>query len=363
MRICLISTEIFAWGKYGGFGRATRTIGRELVKRGCEVFAVVPRRAGQGAVEMLDGIQVLSFSPRFPWAAKRLFERCDADVYHSCEVSYASHLALKAMPHRRHIATFRDPRNLRDWRTEFSLPSLSRFQVLQNFIYESFLVGSAVRRMDAHYTIGKHLIPKVQRMYRLDVEPRFLPTPVAVPDRIRKAARPTVCYVARLDRRKRPKLFLELAGEFPEVRFIAVGGSRDKSWERSLRQTYGRLANLEMTGFIDQFSSRRHSEALEQSWIMVNCAPREAMPNSFLEAAAHQCAILAGVDPDGFASRFGYHAEQDDFADGLRFLLDQDRWRERGRLAASHIRSVFEIGRAVDLHLEAYEQLLHRKVA
>ena len=34
MKICLISVEIFAWGKYGGFGRATRIIGRELVKRG-----------------------------------------------------------------------------------------------------------------------------------------------------------------------------------------------------------------------------------------------------------------------------------------------------------------------------------------
>jgi len=34
MRVCLISVEIFAWGKYGGFGRATRLIGRELAKRG-----------------------------------------------------------------------------------------------------------------------------------------------------------------------------------------------------------------------------------------------------------------------------------------------------------------------------------------
>ena len=33
MKVCLISTEIFAWGKYGGFGRATRMIGGELVKR------------------------------------------------------------------------------------------------------------------------------------------------------------------------------------------------------------------------------------------------------------------------------------------------------------------------------------------
>jgi hypothetical protein len=44
--------EIFAWGKYGGFGRATRIIGRELVKRGYEVYAVVPRRPGQKPVEL-----------------------------------------------------------------------------------------------------------------------------------------------------------------------------------------------------------------------------------------------------------------------------------------------------------------------
>ena len=37
MRICLICVEIFAWGKYGGFGRATRMIGRELVRRGRDV--------------------------------------------------------------------------------------------------------------------------------------------------------------------------------------------------------------------------------------------------------------------------------------------------------------------------------------
>ena len=47
MRICLISVEIFAWGKYGGFGRATRTIGRELAQRGHEVFAVVCTVGGE----------------------------------------------------------------------------------------------------------------------------------------------------------------------------------------------------------------------------------------------------------------------------------------------------------------------------
>ncbi len=44
MRICFISTEIFAWNKYGGFGKATRILGKELIKKGIEVFAVVPKK-------------------------------------------------------------------------------------------------------------------------------------------------------------------------------------------------------------------------------------------------------------------------------------------------------------------------------
>ena len=88
MKICLISVEIFAWGKYGGFGRATRIIGRELAKRGMEVFAVVPRRNGQKAVDMarrtppdillvdvhlgsgMDGLE----------AARQIVERADCSI-------------------------------------------------------------------------------------------------------------------------------------------------------------------------------------------------------------------------------------------------------------------------------------------
>ena len=124
MRICLISVEIFAWGKYGGFGRATRAIGRELAARGHTVFAVVPRRQGQRPVELLDGITVLGFSPWAPWTAARLLRDCDADIYHSCEPSFGTYLALQVMPDRKHMVTFRDPRDARDWKMEYDLPSL-----------------------------------------------------------------------------------------------------------------------------------------------------------------------------------------------------------------------------------------------
>jgi len=156
MRICLICVEIFAWGKFGGFGRATRLIGRELVKRGLEVFAVVPRREGQKSVETLDGITVLSFPSRSPWTATQLFKKCNADIYHSCEPSFSTHLAMKAMPHKKHIISMRDPRDFVDWKMEFDLPTLGKLQVLSNFLYEdNFFVRQAVRNADAVYCVAR----------------------------------------------------------------------------------------------------------------------------------------------------------------------------------------------------------------
>jgi glycosyltransferase involved in cell wall biosynthesis len=359
MKICLISVEIFAWGKYGGFGRATRTIGRELARLGYDVHAVVPLRNEQRPVEELDGITVHGFPPMRPWEARKLLKDIDADIYHSCEPSMATYFAQQVRPHRKHMVTVRDPRDSRDWWMEFTRPSLSYLQVIHNYLYENNpLVRRSVVRMDAIYTIAKCLVPKVKRMYRPNVDPEFLPTPVHVPTSYRKNENPTVCYMARLDRRKRPELFLSLAAKFPDVEFIAAGMSRDAKYERYLRDKYAHLPNLEMTGFIDQFSSDRHAVTLEQSWTMVNTATREALPNSFIEAMSFGCAILSAVNPDNVASEFGHHAVNDDFAAGLSALLAEDRWKTNGRRGYEYTLSTFEMARSIARHVSIYENLL-----
>ncbi len=359
MRVCLISTEIFAWGKYGGFGRATRLIGRELAKRGIEVAAVVPRRQGQAPIEDLDGMRVYGFGRGELLKLPALFRTIDADVFHSQEPSTGTYLAMKAKPHKKHVITFRDPRTLGDWLVEFSLPSVSAWQVLSNWAYEDNpFVHKAVRRADAWYAAAKMLIPKARRKYRLSRDPLFLPTPVEIPEPQPKAGQPTVCYLSRWDRRKRPQIFFELARAFPEVRFVAVGGSRDAAWERSLRERYAGLRNLEMVGFINQFESDRLSKILHESWILVNTAAREGLPNAFIEACAYGCAILSAVDPDDFASRFGFQVRNGDFAQGLRYLLQGDRWRIKASEGYAYVRETFSLDKAMSAHLEVYERLL-----
>jgi len=369
MRVCLICVEIFI-NKSGGFGRATRTIGRELAKRGIEVFAVVPRQGDQDPVEVHDGITILSFPKTRPWEAIELCRRADADVYHSSEPSMTTVFAQYAMPDRKHMITFRDPRDLGDWKKEYDRPARSKLQVVSNFLYEhNFLVSSAVRRADRVYSLARYLVPKIRRLYRLDRDPVFLPTPVDVPDSVEKAPEPTVGYLARWDRVKRPEVFLGLAERLPEVRFVAAGSARDAEWERSLRERYGGIPNLELHGHIDQFKEPgRHSGFLSRCWMMVNTSTKEALPNAFLEAAAHRCAIVAGLDPDGFASGFGYHVrpddpsaslpDADDFARGVEWLLEDDRWRERGRRGYEHVCSTFETERAIQLHIDAYRELM-----
>ncbi len=362
MRICLICVEIFAWGKYGGFGQATRIIGRELAKRGIEVFAVVPRRKGQKPVEELDGITVLSFQPNFPWSLIELYRKCNADIYHSQQPSLGTYLAMKAMPDRKHITTCRDPKNTYDWRIEIGLASLSKLKVLASYLYEdNFLVKKAVIRADGVFCAADHLIPKVKFKYDLRSVPSLLPTPVAVPGNVKKAITPTVCFLARWDRRKRPELFFELAREFPRIIFIGIGIAQDSKWDNYLRKAYSKLPNLEMTGFIDQFSTNDLSSILEKSWVLVNTSMREGLPVSFLEAAANRCAILSGVDPDGFASKFGYCVKDDNFVEGLEFLLEDDRWKERGEYGYEYIKETFEMNKAINRHIDVYEQVLSKK--
>jgi glycosyltransferase involved in cell wall biosynthesis len=300
----------------------------------------------------------LSFRPYDLMSAIDLYKQADAHIYHSQEPSLGTYLAMRAMPDRKHVVTFRDPRDRDDWRTEIRLPSLNPAQVFANWLYEdNWLVKRAVRRADGLFAAAKILIPKARAKYRLASDPEFLPTPVVVPTDIQKASYPTVCFVSRWDKRKRPEIFFRLPQDFPDIQFLAAGKSRNPKWDQYLRATYGNLPNLEMRGFIDQFKTNELSQLLGQSWILVNTAAREGLPNVFIEAAAHRCAILSAVDPDGFASRFGYLAADEDFVRGLGILLEDDLWRQCAARGFEYVKQVFALDKAIDQHLAIYESL------
>ncbi len=359
MKLCLICVEIFAWNKYGGFGRATRTIGRELAKRDIDVYAVVPRQSGQKSYEELDGIKVYSYPKRNPLASIRLFKKIDPDICHSEEPSLASYLAQVALPDKKHIITFRDTRDFTDWKLEYRDPSVSKLQVASNFIFENnFMVHRAIKKADKLCCASHFVGEKAKMEYKLNASPQHLPTPVKIAMDIKKSPTPLVCYLARWDRRKRPELFFNLAQKFPHVEFVAVGKSRDKKYNDYLKNKYSNIPNLKMEGFINQFESDKTTRLLSKSWILINTASREGLPNAFIEAISCKCAILSHVNPDGFASDFGYHASDENFEKGLEFLLKINIWKSQGEKGYEFVKSKYEMENAINQHLDIYKEIL-----
>ncbi len=359
MKVCIVCVEFFGWGKCGGFGRATRMIGRELTRRGIETVVVVPRRSGQQAETWIDGMRVVSYPWQRPWRALEAFRRCDADIYHSQEASMGTVLAMIAMPKRRHIITFRDHKTVSDWLIELRYPSRGRLATLLAWVYErNPLISWAIRRADGLYCCAPHMTARLQRLYRLKHPPGVLATAVDVSaEPPRKSVDPLVVFLARWDRRKRPQLFFELAESFPHVRFLAFGRSQDEAWDLTLRSRYGGIANLEFAGFVDQFEDDRIWRTLSDAWVLVNTSAREGLPTAMLEALAHRCAILSHTDTDRIASRFGIYASDDDLAAGLEALLRGDAWRDKGEAGYAWVHENFRRDAVIDRHVAAYRRL------
>lgn len=366
MKVCFVVNEFFGWGKYGGFGSATRMIANGLAAKGIEVDVVTPIREGQASIEHADGITIRGFQP---WSKREqisAYRESNADIYHSQDPSVGTLLCQRTMPERLHVVTCQDPRTASDWWIELSCYLAERrYKSMLTWVYEDNpLVWRAVRNADAVYSEAKHIVPKAKKKYGLRAAPRFLPNPVPMPVQdgpVVKADRPTVCFIGRFDKRKRPELFFELAKRCPEVHFIAIGAANSARTDRLLRQRYGGVSNLELTGFLDRFASRRFAEILSRSWALVNTASREGLPVTFLEAASYRCAIVSQVNPDEFASRFGYHAEAGDFEVGLRTLFEDERWRACGDAAYDYVCSTHALDVVIDQHLDAYTSLLAAK--
>jgi glycosyltransferase involved in cell wall biosynthesis len=371
LRVCLIATELRGFGAYGGFGVLTYDIAVGLSARGVEVYIAMPRKDGQKPIETFDGITVVSYpSPLYiglhdTLSYAGLYRMIDADIYHSQEPSIGAALAQVAEPRKKHIVTFQDPRSIEDWRKEWAPHTESKLNEWKFWFQYQQDTGKAARRAHAKYCQAKYIIDKVKGLYKLREKPEFLPNPIKMPPiKSPKAVDPTVCYVGRWDARKRPQLFLELAVQFPGVKFLFGGAClNDRSVDAEIRRRCSGMRNIEAPGWLNDIE---RTALLEKSWILVNTSTRECLPVSYLEAGANKCAILSHCNADDFASNFGFWAERGDLEDyvrGLKILLENNRWKALGENANDYVRNTHEYDKVIDQHMGAYRQVLSSSAA
>jgi glycosyltransferase involved in cell wall biosynthesis len=371
MRVCFVVSELFGWGFYGGFGALTRTLGRELAKKGLEVYVVMPKNApGQKIIETVDGIKVLGIPSKrcqpvftldtslFSW---QFFAKCDADIYHSEEPSIGTYIALKAVPTKKHIITFQDPRTIKEELQISRLSGFSELEMKRQYIklkIQKMFISEAARNADALFCQARFAIEKARILYKLKKPISFLPNPVSIPEKSpKKSHNPKVCFLGRWDPVKRPTFFFKLAEKLPGVDFVAMGKSPNPKVDHFLRNMAKRIKNLEHPGFV---SEEEKQKILDSSWILVNTSIRECLPVSFLEAAAHKCAILSKVNPDNFASNFGLNVGGDfeDYLRGIAYLIEEERWKKAGEMAYNYVKENHEMKKVIEQHISIYKDLM-----
>ena len=357
MRVCIITTEFLGVGACGGLGVAARSLGRHLVTRGVQVSVMVPRSRSQHphSSTILEGMTIRTYDPRNPRALMREVQASDADVYHYIQASLGAYLGQWAMPDRAHVVECADPRDWADWRIDFRFPTRSAFRLLPSFAYFGMRPATlSAQCADVVQVPARFLQTKVRRLYGLSADPDYVPMPFDPPADVKKSASPLVVFVGRLAPRKRPEIFVDLAGQFPNVRFVVIGGGSDQGHGREMRQRAATLKNVEFTDFIDQATDHRLFAYLSKAWVLINTAAREGLPLTFIEAAANRCAILSACNPDGYASKFGYHVTDGDFARGLFLLLADDNWQGAGGRAQAHAKREHASGPAIKRQVSIY---------
>ena len=361
MRVCIVTTEFLGVGPCGGLGVSARTLGRHLLARGIEVSVVASggRQQRDASPSMLEGIAVRTYDRQNQRAFMRAVRAADADVYQHTQASLGAYLAQWAMPDRAHVVECADPRDWDDWKIDFRLPTHSALRLIPSFVYFGTRPAAlSAQQADAVQVPARFLQEKVRRLYRLSADPHYVPMPFDPPVTVKKSASPLVVFVGRLVRRKRPEIFLDVAQRFPSVRFVVMGGGSDQSYAGEMKRRGALLSNVEFTDFIDQASDLRFFINLSEAWILINTAAREGLPLTFIEVAANGCAILSSCNPDGYASNFGHHVTDGDFARGLDVLLAGDTWRMAGERARAHANREHVSSSAIEHQLSLYETAL-----
>jgi glycosyltransferase involved in cell wall biosynthesis len=265
------------------------------------------------------------------------------------------------MANRAHVIECVDPRDWSDWFIDFRLPTQTAARLIPSFVYfGTWPAKLSARRADAVQVPARFLQAKVHRLYGLCATPQVVPMPFDVSSTGQKSPSPLVVFVGRLVRRKRPELVIDLARRFPAVRFVIIGGGGGSTYASALRRQAAGLANLTFTDFIDQTVDSRLFDSLSAAWILINNAAREGLPLTFVEAAAHGCAILSASDPDGYASNFGYHVTDGDFVRGMDGLLANENWRLAGKRGQLHVAREHVSADAIKIQLSVYDKALAR---
>lgn len=360
LRVGIVTNEFFDQqiGRMGGFGWAARKAADVLKNHPkcnvdvCFITAENINSNGSSNGSVLSDIPLISLNGnRLHNIVKVQSRRIDVLLTIDYRSTYRA--VFNALPFTPIITWVRDPRSPRDRKKILSLKIPGKENEKPagiNDINTQELSRYAKRRFPQSNKVAlankmPHMKKINQEVYDLPSSEFVLPNPSVVDYssvKIKKARKPMVIFIGRLDPIKRPWLFIELARKFPSVDFLMLGQNHftgENSWN------VGDVPeNLRLLGHI---TGKEKLEFLSSAWILVNTSIHEESPVSVLEALAYETPVISFEDQGRLVDRHGIAIGQrsgtgieglPDLEDALTLLLSDDDLRKSyGRAGRKYV--------------------------
>ena len=176
-----------------------------------------------------------------------------------------------------------------------------------------------------------------------------------------KTNKENILWIGTIRSVKQPEIFLKITEQFPNNRFIMIGGMGESiELFEKIKNKSKTIKNLEFKGFIPHDKIYTHyTEAI----LMINTSEIEGFPNIFLEAWMYSIPILSlNVDPDGIIAKYkmGYCSYSiDQLIIDLRYLLDN---RKLIKTMGQNGRRYIEENHDIKKIILQYEQLFSNMI-
>jgi glycosyltransferase involved in cell wall biosynthesis len=103
-----------------------------------------------------------------------------------------------------------------------------------------------------------------------------------------------ILYVSNFRKLKRPKWFIQLAIDNPDLRFVMVGSNQEIDLYNECKEQASQVENLQ---FLGGLSFSKTNELFRSAKVFVCTSEIEGFPNTFPQAWLNGCPILTTFDP------------------------------------------------------------------
>lgn len=298
--------------------------------------------------------------PRQKYLAERFLKKKNYDVYLSIELTSDFVLKHETDPNKRLILWIQDPRPKSAWDNVIgTMQSIKDPCFYSQKIYDKVHEWATNNRV-TFVSQGYSLNPLAMELYDLPFKTpvQYLPNPVDIDFDFKfdvKKKKKQIIFLGRLEAQKRCWMFCEVAKRMPEYEFYVLGQFfRYQEDNKRMLSPYmdGSIKNLHFVGHVDGMEKKR---LIKDSRVLLSTAVWEGIPISWLEALSYGTVLVADLEREDLANRFGTFigtVEGDGF-DGidkfiapLKEMMENDKlYEQKAKAAIDYIRKTHNIER------------------